>query len=104
MLLQPYICLSRYYFFPDNLTSKAGQNEHCCATRLLFSNAHLFHPLPGLYDFLFQPLAASCDNRGVPSDSLFLLPEEEHTLNLYSPITRWWQMAEAVETRAELCL
>lgn len=35
MLLQPYICLSRYYFFPDNLTSKMGQNEHCCATRLL---------------------------------------------------------------------
>lgn len=70
---------------------------------MLFQNSHLFHPLPGLHDFLFQPLAAGGDDCGVPSDSLLLLPKAkaEITFSFYPQTTRSWQMAEITETWAE---
>lgn len=89
-------------YSPD-LIPKPGQNKPYLATRLLFQNTHLFHPLPGLHDFLFQPLAASSDNSSVPSDSFLLLPKAkvEIPFNFYPQITWSWQMAEVIETWAE---
>jgi len=103
MLLQPYVYFSKNWFSLTILVPEVGRISITLPQDYFSKILTCFNLSLACMIFFFSHLQRAVTIAVWPrTRSSFCQRQRKKTLNFYSQITRWWQMAEVAETWAEL--